>query len=119
MAHYAQVIDGIVQQVIVVEQDVIDTGLFGNPSQWIQTSYNTRGGVHILGQTPLRKNFAGVGFSYDIRRDAFIAPKPYVSWVLNEETCTWEAPIPYPMDGKYYIWDEILSEWYQLPNETE
>lgn len=112
MAHFAYInTKGIVEQVIVAEQDVIDSGLFGNPLRWIQTSYNTYGGVHANGKTPLRKNFAGIGYTYDAIRDAFIEPKPFASWLLNEETCLWEAPISYPNDGKYYKWNEQNKCW--------
>lgn len=112
MAHFAYInSNGIVEKVIVAEQDVIDSGLFGNPLRWVQTSYNTRGGVHILGGTPLRKNYAGIGFVYDSARDAFIPPKPFASWVLNEETCLWESPTPRPDDGLEYYWDEDSKSW--------
>ena len=116
MAHFAKVVNNIVEQVIVAEQDFIDSGAVGNPENWIQTSYNTYGGVHKLGGTPFRKNFAGVGFTYNIEKDAFIPPKPlqYESWVLNEEKCIWEAPIEMPSDGKPYYWDEELLEWVLL-----
>jgi hypothetical protein len=114
MAHYAQVIDGIVQQVLVIEQDVIDTGLFGDPSQWIQTSYNTRAGEHLLGGTPLRKNFAGIGSIYDAERDAFYTPQPYPSWIFDENTCVWFPPTPMPEDGKYYNWDESTTSWVEI-----
>ena len=116
MAHFAKVVNNIVEQVIVAEQDFIDSGAVGNPENWIQTSYNTYGGVHKLGGTPFRKNFAGVGFTYNIEKDAFIPPKPlqYESWVLNEEKCIWEAPIEIPNDGKPYYWDEELLEWVLL-----
>ena len=76
-----------------------------------QTSYNTSGGVHRLGGTPLRKNYAGIGYTYDAARDAFIPPKPYNSWVLNEDSCLWEAPVPYPDDGERYQWDEATLSW--------
>jgi hypothetical protein len=76
-----------------------------------RTSYNTSGGVHNSGGTPYRKNYAGIGYSYDIGRDAFIPPKPYVSWLLNEDTCLWDAPIAYPTDGNFYIWDEETTSW--------
>jgi len=79
--------------------------------RYLQTSYNTRGGVHLLGGTPLRKNYAGVGYLYDEMRDAFIPPKPYPSWSLNEQTCLWDAPIPYPTDGDSYTWDEDNQTW--------
>lgn len=120
MAHFAFVNgQGIVEQVIVVEQDVINTGLFGHPSSWVQTSYNTHGGVHTLGGTPFRKNFAGIGFRYDPVRDAFIPPQTYPSWVLNEQTCLWESPVPYPADGKIYLWDEATLAWVEAPTPTE
>jgi hypothetical protein len=88
------------------------TKLFGHET-WIKTSFNTRGGVHTLGGTPLRKNYAGVGYTYDSRRDAFIPPRPYPSWVLNEETCLWDAPVAAPDDGKIYVWDERIVNWVQ------
>lgn len=113
MAHYALVnARGIVEQVIVAEQDVINSGLFGNPSSWVQTSYNTYGGQHPEGR-PLRKNYAGVGFAYDATRDAFIPPKPYASWLLNEDTCLWSAPIAMPIDDKIYTWDESTLSWVE------
>jgi hypothetical protein len=79
-----------------------------------QTSYNTHGGVHALGGTPLRKNYAGIGYTYDPVRDAFIPPKPYASWVLNEGTCLWDAPVAYPDDGKRYSWDEATTSWVEV-----
>lgn len=121
MSHFAKVEDGIVTNVIVAEQDVIDSGLFGDPALWIQTSYNTRGGEHPEGR-PLRKNYAGVGYTYDADRDAFIPPKVYGSWILNEDTCLWEAPVPHPNDGKYYRWDEETLAWISLeiqPNSQQ
>jgi hypothetical protein len=114
MSHYAQVIDGRVTQVIVVERDVLNTGIFGDPNQWIQTSYNTHGGQHLLGGTPLRKNFAGVGFVYDPALDAFYPPQPYPSWLLDSETCFWHAPVAQPQDGKYYTWDESIENWKEI-----
>jgi hypothetical protein len=79
--------------------------------RYVQTSYNTHGGVHLLGGTPLRKNYAGIGYSYDEARDAFIPPKPYPSWLLDEDSCLWYPPVPYPTDGGNYVWDEALGEW--------
>jgi hypothetical protein len=112
MSHFAKINkDNIVTEVLVIEQDVIDTGLFGDPKQWIQTSYNTSGGQHLLGKTPLRKNYAGIGYSYDPVRDAFIPPKPFNSWILNEDTCVWGPPIPYPADDKLYSWNEETQSW--------
>lgn len=94
MSHFAQIDENnIVTRVLVIEQDVIDTGLFGDPATWIQTSYNTYGGEHALGGTPLRKNYAGIGFTYDPVRDAFIPPNENEGWILNETTCLWEKPV--------------------------
>ena len=101
-----------------VEQESIGidflTKLTGYPI-WKQTSYNTHGGVHDNGGTPFRKNYAGIGYTYDETRDAFIPPQPYPSWVLNETTCQWQAPIPYPTDGKLYNWDESTKNWILIP----
>ena len=113
MAHFAKVIHGVVTEVLVIEQDVIDTGLFGDPSLWVQTSYNTHGGQHPEGR-PLRKNYAGVGYTYDTERDAFIPPQPFSSWTLNEDTCLWDAPTAYPNDGKPYLWDEATLAWVEI-----
>jgi len=113
MSHFAKVENGIVTQVIVAEQDVIDSGLFG--TGWVQTSYNTHGGQHPEGR-PLRKNYAGIGYTYDSGRDAFIAPKPYASWSLNETTCQWDAPTPMPTDNKRYTWDEPTTSWVEVTN---
>jgi hypothetical protein len=118
MAHFAQIDENnIVTRVLVIEQEMVDTGLWGDPATWIQTSYNTRGGVHYSsdnlpdGGTSLRKNFAGIGYTYDSTRDAFYAPQPFPSWVLNEDSCIWEAPVTYPDDGKMYLWDETTINW--------
>ena len=111
MAHYAKVNNGLVEQVIVAEAEFFDTFVDSSPGEWIQTSYNTQGGVHSDGGTPLRKNYAGTGFTYDKTRDAFIPPKPYESWVLNEDTCDWEAPVAYPDDGKVYTWNEETTQY--------
>lgn len=108
MSHFAQVENGIVTRVIVAEQDTIDSGMFG--SGWVQTSYNTYGGQHPEGR-PLRKNYAGIGYTYDEQRDAFIPPKPYPSWTMNEDTCLWSAPIPRPTDDKPYFWNEQNQSW--------
>jgi len=141
MSHFAYVENGIVTKVLVIEQDVIDTGLFGNPGNWVQTSYNTVGGVHRLGGIPLRKNYAGIGFVYDSVRDAFYSPQPAPDWTFDEESCTWiepapaliesdststspypswtwseetqswVAPVPRPDDGNTYTWNEETQEW--------
>ena len=118
MSHFARVQNGIVTQVIVAEQDVINTGLFGPASEWIQTSYNTRGGVHYDpvtnkpdGGIALRGNFAGLGYTYNASQDVFYAPQPYPSWTINQTTWTWEAPIPMPTDDKIYTWNEATKSW--------
>ena len=118
MAHFAKVVDGIVTQVIVAEPEFFDTFVDSSPGQWIQTSYNTSHGVHLNGGTPLRKNYAGIGYTYDAGRDAFIAPKPFSKWVLNEDTCAWQAPTQMPNDGKQYRWDDDAGNWVEVP-ETE
>lgn len=126
MTHFAEIdASNVVTRVIVAEQEFIDSGLVGDPKNWIQTSYNTRGGIHYAPNTntpdggiALRKNFAFVGGTYDPARDAFIPPKPYASWVLNEQTCLWEAPVPYPADGQTYAWDEAAVNWV-LIQQTE
>jgi hypothetical protein len=115
MSHFAKVENGVVTQVIVVEQDVLNLGHWGDPASWIQTSYNTIGGVHTQGGTPLRKNFAGVGYIYDAGRDAFMPPKPFASWVLDEATCNWNAPTPMPTDGAMYMWRESDTSWVLQP----
>jgi hypothetical protein len=111
MSHFAKVLEGKVVQVIVAEPEFFDDFVDTSPGTWIQTSYNTVGGVHRLGGTPLRKNFAGIGFTYRADLDAFIPPQNYPSWVLNEETCLWEPPVSYPADGKRYSWDEATLSW--------
>ena len=84
---------------------------------WKRTSYNTFGGVHSLGGTPFRKNYAGIGFTYDETRDAFHEPKPFPSWTLNEDTCNWDAPVTYPTDGKFYEWNEDTTTWDEYTDE--
>lgn len=117
MAHYAKINENnIVETVIVAEEDFIQK----QEGKWIQTSYNTRGGVHYEpdSNTPssdqskaLRKNYAGIGYTYDETKDAFISPKPFESWILNENTCVWEAPVSYPEDGNDYNWNESTLSW--------
>lgn len=118
MGHFAKVVDGKVVQVIVAEQKFFDTFVDSSPGTWIQTSYNTRGNVHYLpssdepsGQPGLRGNYAGIGFTYDPSHDVFYAPQPYPSYTLNQSTWTWEAPTPYPTDGKLHTWDEATTSW--------
>ena len=113
MAHYAKVVDGTVVQVIVAEAEFFNTFVDSSPGAWIQTSYRTHGGQHPEG-TPLRKNYAGIGYSYDAGRDAFIPPKPFASWTLNDTTCLWDAPVAYPTDGKLYSWDEANGNWVEV-----
>jgi hypothetical protein len=114
MAHFAKVRDGVVVQVIVAEPEFFDTFVDTSPGQWIQTSYNTHGNQHKLGGTPLRGNYAGVGYIYDATNDVFYAPKPYASWTLNQSTWLWEAPTPYPNDEKIYKWDEPTTSWVEV-----
>ncbi len=114
MAHFAKVVDGIVTQVIVAEPEFFDTFVDSSPGQWLQTSYNTHGGVHANGGTPLRKNYAGIGYTYDAGRDAFIPPKPFSKWVLNEQTCLWDAPTQMPNDGLKYMWNDAEGNWEQV-----
>ena len=114
MAHYAKVESRLVTQVIVAEAEFFDTFVDSSPGEWIQTSYNTKGGVHSDGGTPLRKNYAGVGYTYDSTRDAFIPAKPYPSWTLVEDTCQWTAPTAYPDDGKRYEWNEDTTNWTEV-----
>ena len=121
MAHFAKLGAGnIVLTVNVVSNDVATTeqagvdflnNLYNTRDVWKQTSYNTKGGEHKLGGTPFRKNYAGVGYTYDQTKDAFIPPKPYPSWILNETTCLWEAPVVKPDDGHRYLWNEETQQW--------
>tara|TARA_B110000211_G_scaffold229091_1_gene286315 strand:+ start:164 stop:508 length:345 start_codon:yes stop_codon:yes gene_type:complete len=111
MAHYAKVVNKNVVQVIRAEEDFFDTLIDAEAGRWIQTSYNTHGGVHSDGGTPLRKNYAGVGFTYDFDRDAFIPPKSFDSWTLNEDTCLWECPVAHPDDDEHYNWNEADQSW--------
>jgi hypothetical protein len=121
MAHFAKLKAGdIVERVEVVSNDIATTeqagvdflnNLYKTRDVWKQTSYNTYAGEHKLGGTPLRKNYAGIGFQYDSIRDAFIEPKPFNSWILNEDTCCWDPPIVYPNDGKIYNWNEETLSW--------
>tara|TARA_Y100000389_G_scaffold196682_1_gene230039 strand:+ start:95 stop:439 length:345 start_codon:yes stop_codon:yes gene_type:complete len=113
MAHFAKVVNETVTKVIVAEPDFFETYVDNSPGKWIQTSYNTYGGVHSDGGTPLRKNYAGVGYTYDSTRDAFIEPKPYASWTLNETSCLWEAPVAYP-DSGVHRWDEENTQWVEV-----
>ena len=123
MAHFAKVVDGTVTQVIVAEPEFFETFVDSSPGQWIQTSYNTRGGVHYDQDgnpddgTALRKNYAGIGFAYDADRDAFNPPHVYASWTLNDDTCLWESPVAYPDDGQMYEWNEDTTSWDLITEE--
>ena len=121
MAHFAKLgVGNIIERVEVVSNDIATTeqagvdflnNLYGSRDVWKQTSYNTIKGEHLLGGTPFRKNFAGKGYKYDQTRDAFIPPKPYTSWILNEDTCQWEAPVALPDTENRYNWNEINQNW--------
>ena len=121
MAHFAKLGSGnIVTQVEVVSNDVALTeqagidflnNLYKTNDIWLKTSYNTKGGVHLLDGTQFRKNYAGIGYTYDEARDAFISPKPYASWTLNEDSCFWKPPVAYPTDGQIYSWNETNQNW--------
>lgn len=113
MGHFAKVNNGKVEQVIVAEPDFFNNFVDTSPGAWIQTSYNTLGNKHLLGGTPLRGNYAGIGYIYDQANDVFYAPQPYPSWVLNKQTWLWESPIPYPTDGKAYQWQESSKTWIE------
>ena len=132
MAYFAKLnLNNIVETVISINNAVITDSngieqeqlgidfineLYNTNNTWKQTSYNTIGGVHLLGGTPFRKNYAGIGFQYDLQRDAFIPQKPFNSWILNETTCIWESPVVYPTDGNRYIWNEQTLSWNLLDN---
>lgn len=111
MSYYAKVNNGVVVQVIVAQEDFFKTFVDSSPGTWLQTSYNTHGNVHINGGTPLRGNYAGLGYIYDQRHDVFYPPQPFPSWQLNTNSWLWEAPTPMPADGKQYIWDETNKTW--------
>lgn len=120
MAHFAKIVDGTVVNVIVAEPEFFNTFVDSSPGQWLQTSYNTRGGVHYQPNSDepsadqskaLRKNFAGIGYTYDADRDAFIPPEQYPSWILNETTCLWDPPVTKPDDGQTYTWNETEQRW--------
>ena len=122
MAHYAFLDENNVVTEVITGKDESDTT--HDWEQWYgnfrgqtckRTSYNTQGGQHTSGGTPYRKNYAGIGYTYDVGRDAFIPPQPYASWTLNEDTCLWQAPVPMPTDGGFYDWDEATLNWVLVP----
>ena len=126
MANFCKLgIGNIVEKIVVVSNDIATTeqagvdflnNLYGTNDAWKQTSYNTRGGVHKLGGTPFRKNYAGIGWKYNQTKDAFISPKPFNSWILNEETCLWEAPVALPDTENRYTWNEETTSWDLVDN---
>jgi hypothetical protein len=122
VSHFAKVCDGKVTQVIVAEKEFFDTFVDSSPGAWIQTSYNTRGGVHYGsdgqpdGGEALRGNYAGIGYIYDTANDVFYAPQPYASWTLNNTTWLWEPPVAYPTDGQQYVWNEVTVGWKVMPS---
>ena len=113
MSHFAKVTDGKVTQVIVAEKEFFDTYVDSTPGEWIQTSYNTHANQHPEGR-PLRGNYAGIGYTYDRTNDVFYAPQPYASWVLDNTTWTWKAPVAMPTDDKKYTWDEAVKNWVEV-----
>ena len=113
MSYYAKVCNGTVTQVISAEADFFTHFVDTSPGEWIQTSYNTLGNQHTQGGTPLRGNYAGIGYTYDQANDVFYAPQPYPSWILNQTTWTWESPVPYPTDNKNYSWNEPTISWVE------
>jgi hypothetical protein len=123
MGHYAKVLDGQVTQVIVADADFFTTFVDSSPGAWIQTSYNTRGGIHYVPDSTepsadqskaLRANYAGIGYTYDQANDVFYAPRPYASWTISAPTWIWQAPVAYPTDGKMYTWDEATTSWVEV-----
>jgi hypothetical protein len=113
MSHFAKVCDGKVVKVIVAEKEFFDTFVDTSPGTWLQTSYNTHGNQHPEGK-PLRGNYAGIGYTYDSINDVFYAPQPFSSWILNNTTWTWEAPVAMPTDGKMYKWNESITNWVEV-----
>jgi len=122
VSHFAKVTNGKVTQVIVAEKEFFDTYVDSTPGEWIQTSYNTRGGVHYApnsntpdGGIALRGNYAGIGYTYDRANDVFYPPQPYPSWTISAPNWTWTPPVAYPTDGKQYTWDESIKNWVVVP----
>jgi hypothetical protein len=118
MAHFAQIDENniVVQVIVGVDEPFDGEAIYAETTGqvWKKTSYNTFAGEHKLGGVSFRKNYAGIGYTYDAQRDAFIPPQPFASWLLDEQTCQWNPPIPYPTDNKQYFWDEELKEWKML-----
>ena len=114
MAHFAKVKNRTVTNVIVADQDFVDSYIDHEAGKWIKTSYNTMGGVHTEGETPLRKNFASIGGVYDAERDAFYEQQPYPSWTLDDNSCLWNPPVERPNDDKRYTWNETDQQWDEV-----
>ena len=112
MSHFAHITNGIVDNVIVIDAETLALGHWGDPSEWVQTSYNTQGGAHTQGGTPLHKNYAGLGYTWD--GTGFAPPQPFASWTKNTSTYLWEAPTPMPTDGKIYTWHEDTTSWVEF-----
>jgi hypothetical protein len=126
MGHYAKVLNTVVTEVIVADAGFFDTFVDTSPGAWIQTSYNTRGGIYYIPNTntpdpdqskALRANYAGIGYTYDQANDVFYAPQPYPSWTISAPTWIWQPPVPYPSDGKMYTWDEATQSWVEVPGQ--
>ena len=124
MSNYAKVLNGLVLEVIVADASFFDTFVDTSPGTWLQTSYNTRGGVHYGqdgqpdGGVALRGNYAGIGYTYDSVNDVFYAPQPYSSWTISAPTWEWQPPVPYPTDGNNYVWNESTQTWVLAPTEV-
>ena len=125
MSNYAKVLNGLVLEVIVADASFFDTFVDTSPGTWLQTSYNTRGGVHYGqdgqpdGGVALRANYAGIGYTYDALNDVFYAPQPYPSWTISAPTWEWQPPVPYPTDGNNYVWNESTQTWVLAPTEVK
>jgi hypothetical protein len=113
MGHFCKIVDGKVTQVIVAEPEFFDTFVDSSPGTWLQTSYNTHGGVHTKGGVALRGNYAGIGYTYDSVNDVFYAPQPYPSWTISAPTWEWQPPVAMPTIGGPYTWDETNQSWQQ------
>ena len=115
MAHFAKVENGVVTQVIVIDQETLNLGHWGDPSLWVQTSYNTQANKHTQGGTPVRGNYAGIGYTYDKVNDVFYPAQPFASWTISESTdWVWTPPTPMPTDGKMYSWNEETKSWDEI-----
>lgn len=119
MTYFAKVENGVVTQILAITQDVIDTGLFGDPAAFIQTCDISLSGTGSQDRSRLRKNYPAIGYTYDVDLDAFVPPRPFASWTLDTDTCQWQSPVAYPQDGNIYIWNESLLNWQELAGDHE